>query len=150
MKKFELGDHVVAKRDFPINWDNGMTRKKVADVKAGMRGIVCGFDERFGGVPIVNIIDYQMPTGIGGEYFWEKSDWGKSNKNDSSKYMVWRKGTGRIEYEHETQDSARAEAERVARLCPGQKVYVLKQVSVVDAKDVNWVNLEEDDLEIPF
>jgi hypothetical protein len=67
-----LGRHVVAKKDFPISWHSGNMMKKVADVKQGQHGIVCGFDH---GNPIVNIVAYHLPTSVGPfEDYWEFTD----------------------------------------------------------------------------
>lgn len=67
-----------------------------------------------------------------------------------SKYMIWRRGTKQISYEHPTIDSAKSEAEKIARLSSGQEVYVLKQVAVVKLNDVQWEKLDTEDPDIPF
>ena len=78
-----------------------------------------------------------------------------------SKYMIWRRGTLKIEYEHTTLESAKAEAERIARFNPGSEVYVLKQLGFakVPSSDVQWKNLDielpdddepDDDIPLPF
>jgi hypothetical protein len=65
-----------------------------------------------------------------------------------SKYMIWRRGTLRIEYEHTTIESAITEAERIARFNPDSEVYVLKQIGFakVPSSDVRWKML---DVELP-
>lgn len=59
--KPELGQYVVAKRDFQIYRVFGNVTQKISDVRAGMRGVVCGFN---GDEPIVNIIAYSLVTSI--------------------------------------------------------------------------------------
>jgi ribosomal protein L29 len=72
-----------------------------------------------------------------------------------SKYMIWRRGTLRIEYEHTTIESAMAEAERIARFNPGSEVYVLKQLGFakVPSSDVQWTiwgrPVEKLDIKLP-
>jgi hypothetical protein len=67
-----LGKRVVAKKDFQISRYGGNIRMKVADVKQGQHGIVCGFDH---GNPIVNIVAYHLPTSVGPfEDYWEFTD----------------------------------------------------------------------------
>ena len=67
-----------------------------------------------------------------------------------SKYMVWRKSTRDISYEHATIESAKAEAERIARIHAGGEVYILKQIAVVKTSDVHWERLDAEDPDIPF
>lgn len=64
--------------------------------------------------------------------------------------MVWRKSTRDISYEHTTIASAKAEAERIARIHAGGEVYVLKQIAVVKLNDVQWEKLDTEDPDIPF
>lgn len=67
-----------------------------------------------------------------------------------SKYMVWRKETRQISYEHLTIESAKAEAERIARINGGEEVYILKQIAAVKLNDVQWKKLDTEDPDIPF
>ena len=54
-------------------------------------------------------------------------------------------GSGLPTYRHDTEQSARAEAERLARQQAGQEFYVLQAVSACVKSDVAWVACEERD-----
>ncbi|MBZ0158434.1 MAG: hypothetical protein K8I29_19725 [Alphaproteobacteria bacterium] len=50
---------------------------------------------------------------------------------------------GTPKYKHATEISARHEAERLARLHPGQSFYVLAPLAVVRRNDVEWKEFSE-------
>lgn len=58
-------------------------------------------------------------------------------------------GNGEPQYRHETEESARTEAERLARQCPGHEFYVLQAVGKCAKSDVQWSEPVDDD-GIPF
>lgn len=66
--------------------------------------------------------------------------------NDKSFYMVL--GAGEPTYKHATLQSARAEAERLARIHRGEKFYVLGAVGVAVVDDLKWQDLFDDGEEI--
>lgn len=62
-------------------------------------------------------------------------------------------GSGTPTFKHTTLQSARSEAERLARQCPGTKFYILKAQSVCVVKDVHWSPLtfrNADGSTVPF
>jgi hypothetical protein len=63
-------------------------------------------------------------------------------------FVVWRDFGGPPTYRHATEDTARAEATRLARLNPGVKFHVLGLVDTCVKDDVRWASKEEDG--IPF
>lgn len=66
-------------------------------------------------------------------------------------WFVWCHNGGGPTYKHQTLESACAEAERLARLNPGEEFHVLKSVRSVMKTDVAWSDHSHDpDLDIPF
>lgn len=63
-------------------------------------------------------------------------------------WMVYGAGCGAPTVRHDRLGNARAEAERLAVANPGTKFYVLRSVGVARRVDVDWAEIEED--EIPF
>ena len=65
-------------------------------------------------------------------------------------YLVWNPGNLQApKVRHQSEQEARAEAERLARLNPGQKFYVLQTVAFCAKVDVRWSDENSGD-EIPF
>lgn len=65
-------------------------------------------------------------------------------------WMVWREGSRTVTYKHETEKSARQEAERLARENPGEKFYVLESSDCCMKYDVFWASLLDKNGDIPF
>lgn len=67
-------------------------------------------------------------------------------------WLVWREGGGTPTVQHETEDAARAEAERLAKHVPGARFFVLRTEAVVATGPVAWQNAEPASFtqEIPF
>jgi len=61
-------------------------------------------------------------------------------------WMVWNEGNRGPEKKHLNENSARNEAERLARLNPGQKFYVLAAIDCCQQRDVLWAS----ETEMPF
>ena len=60
-------------------------------------------------------------------------------------------GLGTPTYRHDSPDKARAEAERLARECPGQEFVVLESICSVVKSDVAWFHHDPDSgNEVPF
>lgn len=61
-------------------------------------------------------------------------------------------GEGTPVYRHSTLQSAKTEAERLARLIPGTEFTILASVATVVKSDIHWEEHDEDGLgdEIPF
>jgi hypothetical protein len=60
-------------------------------------------------------------------------------------------GEGRPNYRHTTIESARAEAERLARQHPEREFFVLESVAMVKKTNVQWENCHQDfDEQMPF
>lgn len=61
-------------------------------------------------------------------------------------------GEGTPTYRHPSQESAEREAERLARMVPGQSFVVLEAVSSVCKSDVDWKILVDPDprKDVPF
>ena len=55
-------------------------------------------------------------------------------------WMVWNEGNRGPEKKHLNENSARNEAERLARLNPGQKFYVLAATDCCLTRDVLWAS----------
>lgn len=64
-------------------------------------------------------------------------------------YMVWRQGTGHIHFQHEIYESARREAERLARATPSATFYVLRAVGYAEIPPPPSIFKELEE-EIPF
>ncbi len=58
-------------------------------------------------------------------------------------YLVWKRHGGNPTHIHESIESAKAEAERLARLFKNDEFFVLEAVASVKIKDVEWKNLKE-------
>ena len=67
-------------------------------------------------------------------------------------WMVYGEGQGSPTARHKTFDSARTEAERLARIAPGVRFFILETVGAVEKVDVQFIDLRPRDLddEIPF
>jgi hypothetical protein len=63
-------------------------------------------------------------------------------------WMVWNDMGGAPTHKHVTPESARAEAERLARLHPGRRFHVLAALGHCSFNAVNWTEVEKDF--IPF
>jgi hypothetical protein len=53
-------------------------------------------------------------------------------------WLVWNDGKGLPKMRHPTEQSARAEAERLAFTCPGQQFHVLKLIASCAHNAVLW------------
>lgn len=67
---------------------------------------------------------------------------------ESSFFMVYREGGASPTHRHTTEESAKQEAERIARESKA-RTFVLKAIACCVVKDVNWSELAEAG-EIPF
>lgn len=65
-------------------------------------------------------------------------------------WMVWREGTCQVTHKHETELSARKEAERLSRMNPGEIFYVLESLDYCMKYDVFWASLLDKNGDIPF
>lgn len=66
-------------------------------------------------------------------------------------WMVWHEGGSPPSFKHETLASAKLEAERLARQCPGKSFCVLQCVGTCIKSDIQWLDARPLDLcEIPF
>ena len=63
-------------------------------------------------------------------------------------FFVWCEETGYTRYRHMDEQSARAEAERLAQVHPGKEFWVLRSVGSCRHSAVRWIECEEP--EIPF
>jgi hypothetical protein len=59
-------------------------------------------------------------------------------------WMVWNEGNRQPTFKHKTEESARKEAERLARNCPGEVFHVLKVIATCQKVDVQWTEIEDD------
>lgn len=67
-------------------------------------------------------------------------------------WMVYGAGRGAPTARHKSFDSARTEAERLARMVPGVRFFILETVGAVEKVDVQFIDLRAGDPtdEIPF
>ncbi len=63
-------------------------------------------------------------------------------------WMVYNPQGGAPTYQHSSFQQAKAEAERLARMNPGQSFYVLQACGMARKVDVEWVNINIDN--VPF
>ena len=61
-------------------------------------------------------------------------------------WMIWNPGNQNPVKQHFDEDQARTEAERLARLNPGQKFHLLAAIDCCQKRDVLWTS----DTELPF
>ena len=61
-------------------------------------------------------------------------------------WMVWNEGNRAPTVKHQSEEMAEKEAERLARVNPGQKFYVIQSVKVCSLRDVVWERTQE----VPF
>lgn len=61
-------------------------------------------------------------------------------------WMVWNEGNRAPTVKHPSESAARDEAERLARLNPGQKFHVLAAIDCCQKRDVLWAS----ETEMPF
>lgn len=59
-------------------------------------------------------------------------------------------GNGPPVHRHDTFESAKAEAERLARLNPGQEFAVMASIAVCKKTDVTWEEMWDHTNEVPF
>ncbi len=64
-------------------------------------------------------------------------------------WLIWNERGGPPTVKHATKSEARAEAERLARMNPGQTFHLLQLVGTCRRVDVEWSN-ESDPFEPPF
>ena len=66
-------------------------------------------------------------------------------------WMVWREGTPSTRHRHYSRSEATREAERLAKNCPGETLYVMKSVEAMtsESQPVKRVKLVKCD-DIPF
>lgn len=65
-------------------------------------------------------------------------------------WFVWCEDGGAPRHKHPTEQSAKTEAERLARLNPGTKFCVLRLVGVCVKSDLQWMEAASPDEMIPF
>ena len=63
-------------------------------------------------------------------------------------WLVWNDRGGAPTYKHDTEQSARNEAERLARINQGQSFHVLRVVGTAARNDIAWTQYHPD--EVPF
>lgn len=61
-------------------------------------------------------------------------------------FLVWSEQSGNPTYKHSTEDSAKAEAERLARANPGKVFHVLRLVDSCQVNDIVWASHRD----VPF
>ena len=59
--------------------------------------------------------------------------------NEKRFWMVWNPGNRAPSFKHKTQDAAKQEAERLAKLHPGKEFVVLQSVGTVRTRETEWV-----------
>lgn len=64
-------------------------------------------------------------------------------------WVIWNEQRCPPMYKHVTHQSARAEAERLSRQCPGHKFHVLELMGTCSKTDVTWETFDMDS-DIPF
>ena len=69
---------------------------------------------------------------------------------DQKYWLVWRFDGRQPTFRHETLESARLEAERLAVENPGLRFDVLEALSACRKSSVDWTHLRERDAELPF
>ena len=62
-------------------------------------------------------------------------------------WMVWNEGNRDPRFKHGTEEMARIEAERLARLFPGSIFYLLTSVDACKVNDIKW---DSEDITNPF
>ena len=67
-------------------------------------------------------------------------------------WMVWMCGGAPPTYQHQTAESAKKEAERLAVQSPGSVFHVLQSIAACRRSDIQWGIAEEDfcDSDVPF
>ena len=72
----------------------------------------------------------------------------------TSFWMVWVEGSGPPSFKHWTEESAAKEADRLARIHKGYRVYVLHTVSACVHSEVQWLKavnvIHESNQDVPF
>lgn len=65
-------------------------------------------------------------------------------------WMVWNPAKAAPTFKHESERNARIEAERLARMCPGEQFFVLEAVEMRCVTDMQRVNLRGKSDDLPF
>jgi len=65
-------------------------------------------------------------------------------------WMVWNESGGPPSVKHSAESTAVHEAERLARLSPDSRFFVLRAELMVQKREVDIVRLDEDDDGVPF
>lgn len=66
-------------------------------------------------------------------------------------WMVWKENGGEPSHRHATLETAKAEAERLARAFPGSRFFVLYAAESCVKSDIQWATtVEREEAEIPF
>ena len=65
-------------------------------------------------------------------------------------WMVYGERQGAPTVRHKSIESARAEAERLARSAPGIRFFILEPIGAVEKVDVQFTDLRDYDAHIPF
>lgn len=67
-------------------------------------------------------------------------------------WLVWNPQGANPTMRHDSREAAQSEAERLARIAPGQRFYVLAALSVTEKVDVRTTHFDIMDLidEVPF
>lgn len=69
--------------------------------------------------------------------------------NTTPFYMVWRENGNPPKFRHPDANLARFEAERLARMYPGERFFVLASIGDVRVSDTHWTPHKQFD-DIPF
>lgn len=62
--------------------------------------------------------------------------------SENTFWLVWNPAGGAPTFQHNTEESARTEASRLARSNPGLKFYVLASTGCAVKRDVDWIECE--------
>lgn len=65
-------------------------------------------------------------------------------------YLVWHEDGGEPRQKHADQHLAEREAERLARVNPGDRFYVLAPVAAIRRSDIERERFDLGELEVPF
>lgn len=74
----------------------------------------------------------------------------EENKMLNTKYYVYEPSSGYTKFQHNNEEAARKETERLARDNPGKTFIVLKSIASCCVNNIKWEEHKEIEHEIPF